>query len=256
VDTDRYGSGWWRVIGTEWRVDPNGAEETTLVLTPKEDGVAPDADLLASAEVVPSYPISGLQIPDNSITTEKIAPGEISTEDLADGAVGSDQIGAGAVTDDKIENVDAGKVVGDGDLAVGGPTDPPSGRAASIQVYSTNGELLGSWNGEGLLIRNTADPMLLVRLTEGTLSFSDDGGLSWGTAINADGINATALRVGHFDGGSNRVSNSGFEIALFSIESFEDWTVIGEWQAHLPATDLNVDDTGSSGNLRLSSVAY
>lgn len=54
VDTTRYGSGYWSILGVEWRVYPDGHSETTLVVLPKEDGVPPNPDL------IPSDPSAGL----------------------------------------------------------------------------------------------------------------------------------------------------------------------------------------------------
>lgn len=46
VDTNRYGSGYWTIWGQEWRVFPDGHDELTLVIRPKEDGKPVDPDLL------------------------------------------------------------------------------------------------------------------------------------------------------------------------------------------------------------------
>ena len=48
VDTQAYGSGYWTIWGQEWRVFPDGHDELTLVLRPKEDGEPADPDLLPS----------------------------------------------------------------------------------------------------------------------------------------------------------------------------------------------------------------
>jgi len=52
VDTTRYGSGYWSVLGTEWVVYPDGQTETTLVILPKEDAVPPDPDLIPSDPIL------------------------------------------------------------------------------------------------------------------------------------------------------------------------------------------------------------
>lgn len=48
VNTNSYGSGYWVIWGTEYRVYPDGHDELTLVLRPKEDEQAPDEDLIDS----------------------------------------------------------------------------------------------------------------------------------------------------------------------------------------------------------------
>jgi hypothetical protein len=48
VDTDNYGSGYWTIWGGEYRVYPDGHDETTLIIRPKGDGAAIDTDLIDS----------------------------------------------------------------------------------------------------------------------------------------------------------------------------------------------------------------
>jgi hypothetical protein len=52
VDTEAYGSGYWTIVGVEYRVFPDGHTETTLVILPREDGVEPDPDIIPSVEVL------------------------------------------------------------------------------------------------------------------------------------------------------------------------------------------------------------
>ena len=53
VDTTRYGSGYWSILGVEWHTYPDGHTDNTLVVLPKEDGVPPDPDLIPGDEVIP-----------------------------------------------------------------------------------------------------------------------------------------------------------------------------------------------------------
>jgi uncharacterized protein YejL (UPF0352 family) len=48
VETDRYGSGYWTLWGLEYRVFPDGHDELTWAVKPREDDEDPDADLLPS----------------------------------------------------------------------------------------------------------------------------------------------------------------------------------------------------------------
>jgi hypothetical protein len=48
VNTDNYGSGYWTIWGGEYRVYPDGHDETTLIIRPKGDGAAIDTDLIDS----------------------------------------------------------------------------------------------------------------------------------------------------------------------------------------------------------------
>ncbi len=52
VDTTRYGSGYWTIQGVEYRLEPDGHDELTLAVKPREDTTEPDPDL------IPSQPVS------------------------------------------------------------------------------------------------------------------------------------------------------------------------------------------------------
>ena len=41
VDTTRYGSGYWTIQGVEYRLEPDGHDELTLAIKPREDTTAP-----------------------------------------------------------------------------------------------------------------------------------------------------------------------------------------------------------------------
>ena len=93
IDTTRWGSGLWSIYGVEWRVGPLGNMETSLILTPKEDGVAPNPDLLVDNEVLNAQ-----------IVGSQIADGAIGTSKLQDGAVTNPILAPQAVTGDKVED--------------------------------------------------------------------------------------------------------------------------------------------------------
>ena len=93
IDTTRWGSGLWSIYGVEWRVKQDGHTETSLILSPKEDGVKPNPDLLANNPVLPA-----------PIETARIADGAINTSKLADGAVTNPILAAQAVSGDKVED--------------------------------------------------------------------------------------------------------------------------------------------------------
>ena len=52
LDTQSFGSGWWTIWGTEWRLARDGHEELTLVVRPREDTKPADPDILTSDPVV------------------------------------------------------------------------------------------------------------------------------------------------------------------------------------------------------------
>lgn len=46
VTGEPYDYGWWVIWGTEWRLFPDGHDETTLVVRPREDSIPPASDLI------------------------------------------------------------------------------------------------------------------------------------------------------------------------------------------------------------------
>ena len=48
VETQRYGSGYWTLWGLEYRIFPDGHDELTWAVKPREDDVPPDEDLIPS----------------------------------------------------------------------------------------------------------------------------------------------------------------------------------------------------------------
>ena len=51
VSTTRMGSGYWTIWGWTWELKPDGEEDITLSLLPKEDGSAPSLDLIPAAPI-------------------------------------------------------------------------------------------------------------------------------------------------------------------------------------------------------------
>lgn len=51
VSTTRMGSGYWTIWGWTWELKPDGEEDITLSLLPKEDASAPDLDLIPSSPI-------------------------------------------------------------------------------------------------------------------------------------------------------------------------------------------------------------
>jgi hypothetical protein len=59
VDTGHFapdpdGLSWWTIWGTEYRINPDGQDELTLVVKPREDSYAPDPDLIVSKPYTPT----------------------------------------------------------------------------------------------------------------------------------------------------------------------------------------------------------
>lgn len=48
VETAQYGSGYWTILGLEYRIFPDGHDELTWAIKPREDDTPPSADLLPS----------------------------------------------------------------------------------------------------------------------------------------------------------------------------------------------------------------
>lgn len=222
--------------------------DTSPTLTWEIDGVQ-----LERGNVLTAYAPYPSELLDGSVGTTKIEDGSVTTEKLIANAVTAGKIAAGSIT---AEHIAASGISADalksGSLTLGGLPDSPD----VLVVYDADGEEIGRWGEDGLLITDASDSMLKVRLANGVLEFSSDGGTSWTTAITGEGISADAIQLGTFPGGQNNVPNSGFELREFATALSKLWTSATDWQGHLASTDINLDDTGSSGNLRMTTVTY
>ena len=52
VDTSKYGSGLWTIMGVTWQLFPDGHDNLTLTVMPKEDGEPVASDLITSAVIL------------------------------------------------------------------------------------------------------------------------------------------------------------------------------------------------------------
>lgn len=221
-----------------------------------------DAVQLERGTLLSAYAPSPYELMDQSVTEVSIASGAIIETKISDSAITTPKLGALAVTADKIatnaivagkiaagiitslhisaEGINAGKITS-GELHLGGIAGVPD----VLVVYDAAGDEIGRWGETGLLITDANNPLLMLRLQNGVLAFSTDGGVIWTTAISGEGISADAIRFGTFPGGSNRIPNSGFELASFQTPLTKVWTVTADWAATI-GTDVNVTKTGSS----------
>ena len=255
IDTTRFGSGWWSVEGVEWRVHPDGNTELTLVVVPREDDVAPNPDLLVDQEVLPS-PVDTSRIADGAISASKLADGAVTGAAIQEGAVGSAALAEGSVTgpaiapgsvgSGAISSISADQVQG-GTLGLGGEA------GAVVEVRDASGTLIGTLTQDGIVMADPTDALKMVRLRNGVVEYSLNGGIDWSPAITSTGVVADAINEGQMPGGHNFIPNSGFEISEFSTPSAHVWTLAADWGVTID-TDVNVTKTGAS--LVMTTTAY
>jgi hypothetical protein len=135
-----------------------------------------------------------------------------------------------------------------GTVSIGGLADTPD----FLLVYNTTGQEIGRWDQNGLVIRDPNNTSRVVRLVDGVLSFSTDGGTTWTTAISADGIVADAIKLGAAPGGHNAVPNASFELSAFATYFSKVWTVTTDWDDGTSQVGVSV----AGADLTLSSVTY
>ena len=194
--------------------------------------------------------IGSTQIADDSITTPKLSTGSVDATKIAANAIVAGKIAAGQITSAHIAatGIDA-DLIKAGTLRLGAMEGYPD----QLIVYDVDGDEIGRWGSDGLLITDAGDPLAVVRLVNGRLEFSADGGLTFQTAITAEGITADAILLGTFPGGSNRVPNSGFELAQFQTPLTKVWTAAADWGTTI-GTDVNVTKTGA--DLVIGTLTY
>jgi hypothetical protein len=243
IDTMRYGSGYWMIHGVEWRVFPDGHDELTLVVLPKEDGVAADKDLLVAQEVLPD-PISVNDLP---VITDpaKLGPDVVREIHVQDGAI----------TDPKVKDLSADSIT-NGTFSIYTDTDPenPSGSPDQMVVFDSLGNEIGRWSSLGLDIVDANQPDNVLRLTEAAVMFSDDGGVNFKNALTAEGLNASAIGTGAAPGGHNRIPNAGFEMSVFTAPVSKVWTAAADWGASIVASDVAIDK--STADLKIAAGSF
>jgi len=170
-------------------------------------------------------------------------PTLVGAADLAVNSVVTTLLNAGTISADYISG---------GQLTVGGL----AGATTQVAVYDSLGRLAGTWSDTGLVVYDVANSDRRIRLDGATLQFSTDGGATWSTAIDADGITASAVLLGSLAGGPNAIQNAGYELTDWQTPYTKAWTATADWSADIPTAGtyrVNVDR--STGDLKLSAYA-
>ena len=144
--------------------------------------------------------------------------------------------------------LDAGTIK-TGTLSVGGQPN----MADFLLVYDVTGREIGRWDQNGLVVKDPSNTNRQVRIVNGVLSFSSDGGSTWTTALSADGIKADAIKLGTAPGGHNAVPNASFELAAFATALTNGWEANSPWGTTI-GTDVNV--TKNTADLRLTTYTF
>lgn len=228
-----------------WDVDAAQIERGALL-----SGYAPAPyELLDSQIVGPEIAdaaIAETQIADDAISTPKLRAGAVDTNKLAANAIVAGKIAAGAISAYHIDAAGlAADVIRSGTLTLGGVA------GAVLTVLNATGDQIGLWNETGLYLVDPTNPLLQLKLVDGTLSFSTDGGAQWTTALSGDGITADAITLGTAPGGHNAIPNASFELTAFRTQITKLWDVTADWAATI-GTDVNVTKTGASLTLTTS----
>ena len=199
--------------------------------------------------------VGSTQIDEDSISTEHIQSGAVEADKIAALAIVAGKIAAGAVSAAEIA---ASGILADqikaGTLTLGSMDGFPD----VLIVKDHEGDEIGRWGSDGLLIVDPNDPLLAMRLKDGVLEFTEDfipedpDASTWTTAMSGAGISADAIKLGTAPGGHNRVPNSGFELAQFQTPLVRRWPVDQPFTATI-GTDINVS---KGATLTISPTTY
>lgn len=134
-----------------------------------------------------------------------------------------------------------------GVLALGG-----SGNPVYLTVYNSSGQLIGTWDNTGLVIMDPGNTARRLRFVAGVMSFSNDGGATWTTALSADGIIADSIKTGTAPGGHNAIPNASFELSAWGAAITQTWTATTDWDD--ATSTVNLATGGAS--LALTTATY
>jgi hypothetical protein len=288
--------GEWDAPTGEWvrvsvRLGPNNAYDRTPFLDgtvavdiyADADGTATlsadvDAMQVERSSLLTAYAPAPYELTDSSIYGWHIAPGavgstqidddSISTAHLQSGAVEADKVAALAIVAGKIAAgaVSAAEIAASGILAdqikAGTLTlGSLDGFPDVLIVKDAEGDEIGRWGSDGLLIVDPHDELLAMRLKNGVLEFTEDfnaldpDASTWTTAMSGQGISADAIRLGTAPGGHNRVPNSGFELAAFQTPLVTIWPTNRSFATTI-GTDVNVAKTATTLAMSAAALAY
>jgi hypothetical protein len=168
-------------------------------------------------------------------------PTLVGAADMAVNSVVANLLSAGTISADYISG---------GTLKVGGLAS----LTTQVTVLDSQGRTAGLWSDtQGLVVYDVTNDARRIRMNAGALQFSKDGGATWTTGMDADGITASAILLGSLAGGPNAVPNAGFEMAAFQTVYSTTWTATGDWSADIPTAGtyrVNVDR--STGALKMT----
>ena len=188
------------------------------------------SDNVRTTEVDPT-PVSATGSPAAGWSAEVVqAPSLIGASDIAANTVNANHI--------TTAGLDA-SILTAGQLRVGVPGSP-----SGFLIYDSAGVEIGRWDNGGLVVVNPANTDQVVRVLNGVLEFSQDGGTTWTTALSGAGIRADAITLGTAPGGHNNLPNSGFELAAFVTSLAKVWTSAADWGTTI-GTDVNITKTGT-----------
>jgi hypothetical protein len=139
-------------------------------------------------------------------TALSVTPTLIGSTDLA---VASVSAALGHIADLNADLITAGTI-----------TLTPTTGPLAIRVNTASGTTVLQISNDGSAkFIDEADPNRYLFIDSGVLKFTEDGGASFSTAMDADGIYAEAIRLGSLAGGHNLIKNSGFESVSFAAAS-------------------------------------
>lgn len=225
IDTTRWGTGYWSIYGVEWRVSQDGSAETTLVVSPKEQVAAFNADTLVDNEALPA-PIETVRIADGAIDTSKLADGAVTTPILADAAVDDVKLADEAVTTPKFDDFAKAPLAGLADTAdlaieVENATSEVIVDATGLTVL--NGKIsLQDYSGQSVLTPAGFDGAWVDYLVNGVYNGAFHAGITnWiveGSSGYGDTL-AVATMVGTAEGEADYLASLSAEVPMWVLSA-------------------------------------
>lgn len=189
--------------GTSWTTIR--ARATTVWIS----GLEPDVKYWFQVAAIDRSRNSSAYTADSAVAPVTYAvPTQVGAADIAANSISTTMIDTAGLDADVIKT---------GLLALG----TISGAADGLQVFdasaTTADKMVGWWDENGIRVYSSTDKSDYVLITEASVSVVSNGVTV--TAMDTNGINASAINFGRLSGGHNIVPNSSFEVGAFSSES-------------------------------------
>lgn len=113
------------------------------------------------------------------------------------------------------------------------------------------------WGSPSLTVVDPDNPLKQIRMMDGVLMITIDGGVNWTPYLTGDGSDAGGISWGNLPGGSNLIPDGSFELAAFptAVETAIDWDTDTHFGSNCTLTRMSISGSGTAAVIQLTSAS-